>query len=645
MNEETKRSWFSEHVVVAGHCTTACDNVELMQERTKGCPVYSLDTCNDDDDFAEPVRIRVGEIQCVENERDRAGVVYEGGKKVNKLKLLRKKCVIDICESAYIVGVGTSSKKRRRDVKVGSSFVGGTRLDVTCKKKLALRKKLSSTSAKCEEKKKKVRTYNRYIQKKFSPSIFSEVIENLSKPQIKWIKDTGFGDLLNFKMQCYPHNLGYNVVEVFDASTCSLVFKGRTIKITEGLVQSTLGFPLGGKCVQFSESEEPYSVWGKQFPGRTSSLISPLMVMHVMSENTEADAIFKWNFLMLMYNFFIESNQNAFLLRDVLRFSGNIDECGEYNWCSLMLDKLKTTQTYWAESPKRNFTGALPLLIYVYVDQVRAEQNKDVVRTEPAYVAWTDALLRERQKYEMKYKCFGIGKIESGAENVEDEETDMMNDADLVNIVNGLSLHDYINSEDNDANTQISNGNMCNANEVLLGDNCEKADDVLPGTNIVRGEGRNDKGIELELGQDMVTVISIDSKITRRQNVASQDSIFTLTATLAEDYATETLALDSKLGNLDSTLCGELLLSPKAHSRDSKLCGKSNCLEKDPCSRYLSQLNPVIASMFKKQACCSIPKLHQVCKTTTEASSTAKQKRINSRARSSLYLLNCLSWK
>ncbi|KAK1369046.1 hypothetical protein POM88_035138 [Heracleum sosnowskyi] len=115
------------------------------------------------------------------------------------------------------------------------------------------------------------------------------------------------------------------------------------------------------------------------------------------------------------------------------------------------------------------------------------------------------------------------------------------------------------------------------------------------------------------------------NKITKRQNVASQDIIFTLTATLAEDYATATLALDSKFGNLDSNYCGELLLSPKAHSCDIKICGKSNCLEKDPCSRYLSQSNPVTVSMFKKQECCSIPKLHQVCKTMTEASSTANK--------------------
>ncbi|KAK1355916.1 hypothetical protein POM88_049172 [Heracleum sosnowskyi] len=106
-----------EELVAFGHCTVACDNVELMQERTKGCPVYSLDTCDDDDDFTEPVRNRVGEIQCVDHERDRAGVVNKGGKKVNKLKLQRNKCVIDISESANIAGVGTRSKKRRRDAK------------------------------------------------------------------------------------------------------------------------------------------------------------------------------------------------------------------------------------------------------------------------------------------------------------------------------------------------------------------------------------------------------------------------------------------------------------------------------------------------------------------------------------------------
>ncbi|KAK1358953.1 hypothetical protein POM88_043427 [Heracleum sosnowskyi] len=87
-----------------------------------------------------------------------------------------------------------------------------------------------------------------------------------------------------------------------------------------------------------------------------------------------------------------------------------------------------------------------------------------------------------------------------------------------------------------------------------------------------------------------------DSKITRRQNVASHDNIFTLTATLAEDYATTTIALDSKFGILDSTLCGELILSPKDHSCDSKLCGKSNCLNKDPYARKVTWVRQSVRS-------------------------------------------------
>ncbi|KAK1355917.1 hypothetical protein POM88_049173 [Heracleum sosnowskyi] len=220
-----------EELVAFGHCTAACDNVELMQERTKGCPVYSLDTCDDDDDFAEPVP-----------------------------------------------GVGTRSKKRRRDAKVGSSFVGGTKLDATCKKKLALRKKVSSTSAKCEEKKKK-----------------SEDIQPVYSKEI----------------------LTINILR-----------------------------------------------------GRASSLISPLMVRHMMSENTETDAISKWNFLMLMYNFFIESNQNAFLLRDVLRFSGNIDECGSY------VERFKRNVIELKEGYKRCVTDYVTVLA-LFPRNAKVEELKE----------------------------------------------------------------------------------------------------------------------------------------------------------------------------------------------------------------------------------------------------------------------------
>lgn len=74
-----------------------------------------------------------------------------------------------------------------------------------------------------------------------------------------------------------------------------------------------------------------YDNRGKQFQVRPSSLISLAMVRDVLRTKREVGNEFKWNFLILLYNFFIESSQNAWLMRDVMRFSRDIDKCGDYN--------------------------------------------------------------------------------------------------------------------------------------------------------------------------------------------------------------------------------------------------------------------------------------------------------------------------
>ena len=77
----------------------------------------------------------------------------------------------------------------------------------------------------------------------------------------------------------------------------------------------------------------------------------------------DADVIFKLNFLVMIYNFFIEGHQNRYLNRDVLKLELDLDACGRYNWCRLLIDKLRTSHTYWAaEKEKRSFTGSLTFL-------------------------------------------------------------------------------------------------------------------------------------------------------------------------------------------------------------------------------------------------------------------------------------------
>ncbi|KAK1375839.1 hypothetical protein POM88_032032 [Heracleum sosnowskyi] len=146
-----------------------------------------------------------------------------------------------------------------------------------------------------EEVVKKVRDYEGYIQRKFTPEVFSEMVAGLNKKQKEWVVRTGFGGLLQFQMQHYPHRLGYKIAESFDRKRCCL-------KLIDGDVE-----------------------------------ISPLIVSKVL--------------------------------------------------------------------------GSLPFLIYLYVDRVKNNTTRDVERSIPAYIAWSDGLLRERQKNELNGNCFGVGEI------------------------------------------------------------------------------------------------------------------------------------------------------------------------------------------------------------------------------------------
>lgn len=48
---------------------------------------------------------------------------------------------------------------------------------------------------------------------------------------------------------------------------------------------------------------------------------------------------------------------------------------------------------------------------YLYVGIVRNIGTTFVRTSYPTYRGWSDMLLRERQKYDLKKKCFGIGEI------------------------------------------------------------------------------------------------------------------------------------------------------------------------------------------------------------------------------------------
>ena len=186
------------------------------------------------------------------------------------------------------------------------------------------------------------------------------MIVNLSEAQSNWVKKAGFEHLLLHRNKKFPHRIAYNVVEAFDSERCALVLEAGTVLITERLVHNVLGLPLGENEIRLAKSRIAKSAWDEQYE---TTQITPIMIKDKILESPFVDYNFKMNFLILMYNFLIEANQNRYVKRDFLSFGGNIDEIGSYNWCSLLLRKLKVTHDFWADGKWRNFAGPLPCLI------------------------------------------------------------------------------------------------------------------------------------------------------------------------------------------------------------------------------------------------------------------------------------------
>ncbi|KAK1383135.1 hypothetical protein POM88_020870 [Heracleum sosnowskyi] len=422
------------------------DNLDVRRERQICKQVQNSDSSDADDDFFTPCEVfenMGGSRQSGHNVREskmklsmkmvRTSMNREGTCRYESKarKRMREDEATEEKSMSMTKGRGLfSSAKQLRTAKqkfktqVDSSSTVMKRKLVLKRSKEIIRKAKNITP-KTNQKKKSVRIYKRYIQKRLSPSIMKDVLGNISEARIKWLNTTGFGELLNFRMDCYAHNLGYNVVESFDAKTCSVKIKAGVIKIDDTTVHNVMGLPIGNEVIECNEKNSAYVFWTGQFLGCASSQITPLMVRNKVLGNRRADTNFKWNFMIIVYNFFIESNQNRYLMINILRFSGNIEKCSNYNWCQLLIEKLKTTHGYWAADRKRNFAGPLPFLIVG--DNEMSNERED--GEEDVDLTMLDIVVRDEMENEEGMDTFDsehLVNFESGKTNADVENEELL---------------------------------------------------------------------------------------------------------------------------------------------------------------------------------------------------------------------------
>ncbi|KAK1392593.1 hypothetical protein POM88_011649 [Heracleum sosnowskyi] len=231
-----------------------------------------------------------------------------------------------------------------------------------------------------EEDKKKKKNITDIFKIRNSPSNLREMISGLSEIQKTWVRNTGFGRLLDFALGKIPHRLAYHVFQLFDASSRTLKLPGRIIPITDQYVYYVLGLPVGKRGFNYATTTARKNLWTSQFPEKPQYNISPSTVIDIMKGITEDNEMFKLNFLMIMSNGLIERNTTSYLIRNVLEYEIELDDCAAYNWGELLIRSLVNTKNSWPKLKSVFYPGPIIFLTIFYVDRVIINGKQQVER-------------------------------------------------------------------------------------------------------------------------------------------------------------------------------------------------------------------------------------------------------------------------
>ncbi|KAK1369641.1 hypothetical protein POM88_035733 [Heracleum sosnowskyi] len=244
--------------------------------------------------------------------------------------------------------MGKKHKLNFQDVEEG--MVKKKQINKTTKSKLGLvdeEEHGSEDSDEPNETIRKKKNVTKLFKIRNSPSNLTTMMSVLSGQQRTWVRTTGFGSLFDFNLERIPHHLAFHILQSFDASSRSLKIDGKTLPITDIDVHEVVGLPVGQKSFTYAKTAARKNLWTSQFPGKPQYNISPSTVVDIISASDEDDEIFKINFLIVLFNILIERNTSSYLLRDVLDYNIDLDNCCEYNWGELLLNSLVKTKNTW----------------------------------------------------------------------------------------------------------------------------------------------------------------------------------------------------------------------------------------------------------------------------------------------------------
>ncbi|GKC67910.1 hypothetical protein Tco_1100508 [Tanacetum coccineum] len=255
-----------------------------------------------------------------------------------------------------------------------------------------------------------------------------EAMMTLTDPQKKCLKDMGFERMIHFPIVELPSALAYYAIEHFHPGSMELRLEKGSIKATRQNVHDMLGILMGSRKLEDLEERPSNDLfikeWEKQFKHVPKP--TPAAIASVISDTTEADFMFRMNFITLFGSTMGTLDNGGRVSTKLLKRITEDVDISDIDWCGYILDCLQTSKKNWKDVKTRNnfYYGPLTFLCLLYLDSTIFPDLR-VLRHRPALRSWNTTTMKKRIKMETKTRC--LGKLEHHGEFDPEEEQDGMN--------------------------------------------------------------------------------------------------------------------------------------------------------------------------------------------------------------------------
>ncbi|KAK9078000.1 hypothetical protein SSX86_002057 [Deinandra increscens subsp. villosa] len=247
------------------------------------------------------------------------------------------------------------------------------------------------------------------LRTRSSPKKFSEFLNDLTERKKNIIREMGFGSLISMRVNGIPGRLAYFVVDHLDPKELKIIFDDRVINVDNDSIQLLLGVPNSGIDITSKKVKKKLTPLGTEYRKRYRNTNCSFNDVVKKAEEDGDDRMFKLDFIVLFVNGMVDCHKNGICKFGIVDLLDGISDFSDIDWCEFIVSRIKKCKDKFdINMPKDYFSGALTILVLLYVDSIICTGINEIRVTHPLEF-WSYKKLKEREEIEIKRGKFGLG--------------------------------------------------------------------------------------------------------------------------------------------------------------------------------------------------------------------------------------------